>query len=201
MPKVPAHQTVGKNNIRYPVTPDVRHPDLYYAPGLYAAEQEIAELLGAITYLIKPDVAIEVGTAEGHTAYAIATAMKRTGVGELHCIEWDGTSMDRARELLVDLPVVLHEQDFTSVTFPPDTKLQFGFFDATLVEKDIEFLHFRRWFEKGAIVAFHDTGYGRQQDMTKAKRAQMRVQKLIDAGHVKTIYFKCPRGFTLGEVL
>jgi predicted O-methyltransferase YrrM len=182
-------------------TPEARYPESFSAPAQPAAEDELAEFLAAAIRPMKPDLVLETGTAFGHTAKVMAEALVKNGFGHLHTIELKPARYQMAETRLESLPATIHKGKWEGVTFPDDYEFHVAFFDATRANRDGEFHHFRPWIPTGAIVGFHDTGMGRQRDLRKPKLAEMGVQNLIDEGRIKPIYFPCPRGFTLAEVV
>ncbi|MCA1800594.1 MAG: hypothetical protein LC650_04820, partial [Actinobacteria bacterium] len=67
--------------------PRTRHPELYSAKARPSAEDEVAEFIAALVNLVKPNRALEIGTAFGHTSEVIGRALARNGFGELDTID------------------------------------------------------------------------------------------------------------------
>lgn len=170
-----------------------RHPELYTAPVRPAAEDEVSELLAALVFALKPDRVIETGAHQGHTSEKIGMALRRNGVGHLDTIELKPHLASDIRQRTGDLPVTLHEGDYKEFTPAKGVKYHLAFFDATRNARDAEFLHFQPWIPVGAIVVFHDCGHQHP--------GKEGVDRLEDAGLVKSLFIPTPRGVCVTQVL
>ena len=188
-----------KDGIRQPVTRDVKHPELFSAPSELSCENEVKGLLVALTYLLKPDIVLEVGVAEGFTAQAIGSELAHNGVGHLHALDINLSQIPaEIRDALAPLPVSLHEINF--MAYEPPGIIDLAFLDATLDQKDDEVLHFRPWFRKGTILVLHNMGYGRGGDMKYPKRAEGAFGR-VPAGLYRRIHLPSPAGVAVVEWL
>jgi predicted O-methyltransferase YrrM len=78
---------------------------LWQREGEMAAERETGELLHSIVRLIKPQLVIETGTANGSTAYQMGLALKANGFGRLITCDTDQSSVAFSSARCADLPV------------------------------------------------------------------------------------------------
>lgn len=200
---------MGKNegdlhpNINFS-TPDARHPEAFSAPHEAGTEDEIADFLAATARLVKPDFVLETGTSRGDTSVKIAQALQQNGFGHLLTVELKPNLAEIARGKLAGLPASVHTGPVELYTPPEGVRFQMAFFDADRFQtkrhrRDLEFMRFKPYLDTGAIVGFHDTGI--RYDNLQPKPAQKAVDWLREKGHVRIVYFRCPRGFTLAEVL
>jgi predicted O-methyltransferase YrrM len=186
-------------NIRQPVTPDVNNPTLYSSKSKRHCENEVSELLRVLVHLMKPNLVLEVGVAEGYTTEILGEELARNGAGKLVGIDIDlGQIPPRIQSRIQELPVELIESDFLKVEFPTETQIDLAFLDSTLDQKDEEFLHFLPWLKPGAIVVLHDMGFGKRQDMSLPKRAEIAFSR-VPFSYYNRINFSTPAGLAVLE--
>lgn len=177
---------------------DCPHPERWHSKDADSTEEEVTLLVAAFVAALKPDVVVETGTAWGQTAVEIGKILELGDYGGvLHTIEPDPERCRHVRQLLGDLPVLVHET--TSLewieTLPIDghTDVGFAWFDSLHHLRVPEFRALHPHMAPGCFVGFHDTGVhqGSLPDEILALEAE---------GLLLPIFLPTPRGVCFAEV-
>ncbi|MDA8343872.1 MAG: class I SAM-dependent methyltransferase [Thermaerobacter sp.] len=166
-------------------------PERWTAIDGESTEREVTELVGSLVRAVQPDYVVETGTAFGYTAQAIGEALRRNGHGRLVTIELNEARVMEAEERCAQLPVKVIR--LHSLEFVPEEPIQFAWLDSGSLDRDQELRRFLPWMAAGTILAVHDTG--------PQHPVQSRLQPLVDAGFVRSVRLRTPRGVSILEVL
>jgi predicted O-methyltransferase YrrM len=171
---------------------DDERGDLFHCIDSSSTELEVLNLLNALVFLFKPNLALETGTHRGLGAIAIAAALKANGCGKLHTCEIDPSYLDACRDNLECFDagladwIELHHAD--SLRFIADyagAPFDFAFFDSRMAIRHLEFqaLRERGLLASGAVCVFHDTSRYRHhywQDDNDSPEMRSAVEELLD---------------------
>lgn len=158
---------------------------LYTTPDEEAPESEVIELITAFVRALKPQVVVETGTAEGHTAEAIARALAKNGRGTLYTVEIDKAKVDRCRQRLAGLPAEVIFSAAQSVDPSSFGYIDLLYIDGHLEERANEYRHFDPYLRSGGIALLHDT--------LKFDPPKTAVQELLG----QQVCLSTPRGLTI----
>lgn len=167
------------------------HPENWTAIDAESTEREVMELVAALVRALQPELAVETGTAFGHTAQAIGEALRRNGHGWLVTIERMQPRASEAEERCAQLPVKVVWGN--SLEWEPDAPIQFAWLDSGEKARDLELRRFLPFMARGAIIGVHDTAPHRG--------VHALLGPLVAEGLVRGIQMHTPRGVTLLEVL
>lgn len=171
-----------------------KFPQRYHADEMLATEQEIVDLVWGFVRALQPNCVLETGTYTARTSEAIQSAIRMNGQGRLFTIEIDEKWVKEAEARLDAKHVEVVHASSKEWTPPEGARFQFCWFDTEPKDELAkEFLRFRPWIDKGAIVGFHDTG--------TAFTTMPYILALEEMGLLKTIHIPCPRGANFCEVL
>lgn len=166
--------------------PDCPNPDYWTAPNGQATENQITNLVKAMVIAMQPEVVLESGTHEGHTARMIAEALQFNGHGRLITIEINPDKATAAKQLLEGLPVEVVCSN--NLHYKPQGTIDFIWVDGLPTPERIkEWEHFKPYLSANAVAMFHDTGPHRQF------RAMLEQDKDWRIVHLPT-----PRGVSIG---
>lgn len=173
--------------------------DLYTCQDTDASENEVVEFIGALVYLLKPDVMVEVGTHRGYTAEAISNAMTRNGKGHLHTFEVSEELVNEAQTRVGPNVTIYHRDANFPDAGTATSKLQVDmlFIDGHLENRWDSYWAWGPRVKKGGYILVHDS--------LKYHDVGEQVDLMINdlAPHpslVQQIDFLTPRGLTLFRV-
>lgn len=173
------------------------HPERYHSDNDDASEHEVSLLAAAFVTALQPDVVIETGTHTGQTARLIGEALARNGQGHLHTIETEECFAVPARQNCAGLPVTVVQDDSQHWLRSGEVPGPVGFawIDGLWEHRipDIEAL--LPHMAPGGIFGIHDTGPQWPQQVEK------QLQVLADAGKIRLLTLRTPRGVTFAQVL
>jgi len=176
-----------------PARPDCLHPERWHSRDADSTEFEVSLLVAAFVGALRPDVVVETGTAWGQTAKEIGTVIQEGAYGGmLHTIEPQPQRVAHCRDLLGDLPVLVHET--TSLDWEPVPGIGFAWFDSLHQLRVPEFRKLYDYMVKGAFVGFHDTG-------PHQGSLREEIMQLEDDGMLLPVFLPTPRGVAFAEVL
>lgn len=149
-----------------------RHPDLYTAPGAQAIEDQAVGLLVALVAGLHPDAVLEVGTWRGHTARALASALRNRSTDQyrphLDVVDLNPVACQAAKDWLdvVDQtgdPVTtftwsVHCKNFHAWRPPAGRRYDVALVDADWNNREQEYDRTVPLMQPGGIIAVHDTG-------------------------------------------
>lgn len=171
---------------------DCPHPERWHSADCDSAEFEVTALVAAFAGALRPDIAVETGSAWGQTSEAIGRALADAPVGKLYTLEPDAARAEAAEKRCVGLPVEVVQR--SSMKWTPPGPVGFAWLDSRFELRVPEFRRLYRHFIPGAIVGFHDTGPHRGQ-----LRGQ--IEGLEADGMLLPVHLPTPRGVTFGEVV
>jgi predicted O-methyltransferase YrrM len=175
------------------------HPEYWTSLDQDSTENEVSEMLAGLVRAIQPEYVVETGTAYGVTTMLLGAALKQNGHGRLVSLDTDGQMIENARKgvrefenLIGDIPVEIRQQN--SMDFVPDQDIDFAFFDSWQEGRHLEYSRYKELgrIKSGTIIAFHDTAPHHQ--------VLKHIKALEEAGEVRPIYFRTPRGVTIAQV-
>lgn len=129
---------------------------LWTTPDEQASEIETSEFLKALTFLVKPVVAVEVGAYHGYSSLAIGQALSRNGRGHLHAFEADHERARRAFRRCEGLPVTVHAQRDTDA-HTLDLTIGLLFIDGEIDNRAASYARWAQHVERGGLVVVHDS--------------------------------------------
>jgi len=172
---------------------DCPHPERWHSRDADSTEFEVTRLVAAFVAALRPDVVVETGTAWGQTAEEIGIVLHDGGYGGvLHTIEPDPERCSHVRQLVGNLPVVIHET--TSLEWEPVEGIGFAWLDSLHHLRVPEFRKLQPFLAPGAFVGFHDTG-----PHQGALRSE--IDQLENEGLLMPMFLPTPRGVCFAEVV
>lgn len=178
------------------------HPQLWSSTDDESCEVEVAELVAALARAVKPDYALETGTAFGQTTRAIGRALGQNGHGHLYSLDFGPERAAAAAERLSDLPRVSVVCASSFEWEPPGgVRFQLAFLDCDFHHRHTVFRHFLPWLDRGAIVAFHDVSPGFAEGPHGWGAGMPLIEPLAEEGLLRFVTLHTPRGLCVGEVL
>lgn len=154
-----------------------------------AAELETLEFLYSVVRLLKPNLIVETGTWHGHSAVAMARALRQNGLGKLVTFEIDTETCVVANRRLEkeSLKQFVELRNESSVTGIVNGLIDLMVLDSELALRVSEFEYYRHQLSPGAIVVFRDTS-------TNHRVVREGVEHLVASGLLKCVLFPSPRG-------
>lgn len=157
-------------------------------------ENEVKDFLRGFIRMTKPNLVVELGTANGHTTLAMADAMLDNDLGKLITFEVDGEKVQRFNQKLKggDYPhadvINLFQSDVMAAGTKElflDESIDILFIDAILEERANDWARWRNKVKPG--------GYGILHDTLKFEPPASEVEAIQDA----KLTFRTPRGLTV----
>jgi hypothetical protein len=170
------------------------HPERWHSPDWDSTEGEVTNLVAAFVAALRPDIAVETGSAFGQTAAAIGWVLAEADAGVLHTIEPSPERAEMARQRCKGMPVEVHET--TSLEWEPVEGIGFAWLDSLLDLRVPEFRHLYPHFAPHAFVGFHDTA-----DHQSEGKLWHEILGLEQEGLLLPIRLPTPRGVVFAEVL
>lgn len=144
------------------VDPRAKHPDLHDSPEPIAPEHAHLRLLASLVDLVKPDTVLELGTGNGHSAYALAQALKANGVGELLTVDSHSKRASVAARRLRDLPARVFLGDYRGPQFAHElaniAPVDLAHIDADWNAREEEVALVASHLAPNGVVVMHDMG-------------------------------------------
>jgi predicted O-methyltransferase YrrM len=190
------------------LTPTDCHPGLprdkeFKGLGLGGGAISIEEayfLLGVIA-VVKPDVVLELGTAQGGSTIALGAILKDFGKGEVISVDLANTPPPRAFELneKLDLPIKWEcpqeSLEYLNNFEIDDNKIYLVFSDTDIAQRPKEVLHVLNTFPEGTFIVVHDTS-----DLHPFGPMELRKSLLEDGCKPDIIELPSPRGISILRV-
>lgn len=182
------------------------HPERWHSIDGDAAEEEVAEMLGAFVIGLQPDLVIETGAGLGTITRRLVAALARHPFGRLIALEPDGERF----ACLVNLggrlcsPLAQSSLEF-ELRDHDDRRVDLWISDSLYETRVPEVLRAleRGWLRRGASVVFHDTrpDAGSHRIPSGRSLCDEIDAVLVARGWLRAIEFPTPRGLTLCEVV
>jgi len=153
-----------------------------------ATEIEVVNLICGFISAIQPEFVVETGTALGRTALAMANALTLNGHGRMVTLEIDPKKAEIAKKYCFGAPVQVICID--SFQYHPPQSIDFIWIDSKSELRSDEFLYFKQFLSKGAVVGFHDTGAHRNPPVV--------LPKVME--YINPISLNTPRGCIFGQL-
>ena len=144
---------------------DCPHPERWHSPDPDSTEYEVSMLVGAFVRALRPDLAVETGTAFGQTARMMGEALAEHG-GSLLTYEVDDVRVAASRNLCHGLPVEVVMGDSRTgldllrgqIEAGARPRVGFAWLDSLFELRVLELAAVAPLLTKGAIVGIHDCG-------------------------------------------
>lgn len=146
---------------------DCPHPERYHSPDSDSTEFEVSRWIAGTVGALRPDLAVETGTAFGYTAELIGKILGETPeAGLLMSFETDPARVKISRERVQGLPVEVHQESSLEglkalahlVKIGQRPKVGFAWLDSLFELRVKELRLVTPMLSPGAIVGIHDCG-------------------------------------------
>jgi len=173
-------------------SPECAFPERWSMIDGKTAELETLEFLYSIVRLLKPSLIVETGTWHGHSAVAVAKALRQNGFGKLVTFEIDTETCAVAKRRFEqeNLTKFVELRNESPVTGSVNGSIDLMLLDSELPLRISEFEHFRHQLSPGAIAIFHDTS-------TTHRVVREGVEDLVEKGLLTCVMFPSPRGLAI----
>lgn len=127
-------------------------------------EGEVLDLLYSLARILKPEVAVETGTYQGHGTKAIATALEANGKGHLWTVESDTDLVEAYTEM--DRTTFVNDDSVRWSAYESPEQIDFAFVDCAEQPKDrvSVFANLLPKISQGGMILAHDTEFLLRED-------------------------------------